>query len=119
MALATVRRGRDEDFTITITESNGNNYAWAANDVIRIKIGITGETPVLDLSSKQASGNGSSVSKANPTTVELRAADTTLLRAGAMDLEVLVVDDSDNDRIKHAQTHVLAVLESMGGNTGI
>lgn len=108
-------RSRDCDFTVSIYLSGDNLYAYATGDVIRIKIGREGSQPLLELSSKAPTTNESSVSRANPTTVSLRAADVDTLKRGFYELEVSVVDDSDNDKIKHVQSHVVLVQDVQAG----
>jgi len=119
MSIVSVRQGRDCTFTVTIYDTDGDQYTYASGDVIRIKIGRSGQTPILDLSSKVASGNGSSVSAANPCTLVLRAADVALLPNMLLEMEVLVVDDSDQDKVLHAQDHIVNVLERQSGEVSV
>ena len=119
MGLIKAWRRRDIQFAITIVEADGDNYVWVATDVIRVKVGRKGAAPLLDLSSKAASDNGSTVSQSNPVTMQLAAADITLLPRGFYEFEISIVDDSDQDRIKHVETHVLHVIETMSGAVSI
>lgn len=119
MSLLVLQRRRDSSFDITIVESGGTDYVYVANDVIRVKIGREGAAPILDLDSAAATANGSSVSAANPCTVTLRAADAELLSRGIYQLEISVVDDSDDDQIKSAQTHVVCVVDTQTGDVGL
>ena len=117
--MITLWRGRDCDFTVTIMESDGSAYSYVASDVIRIKVGREGSVPILDLSSKAASANSSTVSAANPCALLLRAADVDLLARGFYEFEISVVDDSDSDRIKHVQSHVVLVQETQKGSVSV
>lgn len=119
MAIRTVRKGRDCTFTVTIYETSGDEYTYASGDVIRVKIGRSGQTPILDLSSKAATANGSNITQDNPCTVVLRAADTELLPVMVLELEVVVVDDSDKDKVLHADDHIINVLDRQGGEVSV
>lgn len=112
---------RDCERTYTITDADGNNVTIGAGDVVRVKIGRSGEAPILDLSSKANTVNGSSVSAANPSAVVIRAADLnrTSFHPGVYDLEVAVVDDSDDDKIKFAGHHVFVLTDTQQGSVGV
>lgn len=120
-------QGRTRDFTLTLYEADGTTgVALAAEDVVRVKIGLRGATPLLDLDSVAATSNGSLVTITSivaPAVCTLRLAqgDLSSLFPGAYDLEVSVVDDSETapaDAIKSATQGVLHVLPSMGGDVG-
>lgn len=118
MSLVSLRKRRDCAITITITETDGSAYEWIASDAIRVKIGKAGKVPLLDLTSAEDTAAGSGISQANPTTVVIRAADTANFPIGVLDMEVLVVDDSDQDKVKHAEFHEVAILDTPLGGVG-
>jgi len=119
MSLLIARRSRDCSWTITVYQTDDTLYRYVASDNIRVKIGREGSVPVLDFSSSAPSVNGSTVSAANPCTVDVRAADFDRLDRGIYEMEVAVVDDSDNDKVKHAQSHILTVLDTQTGAAGV
>lgn len=115
-----LHRGRKVTHTFTMKDSADTNVTVADTDVVRVKIGRQGSTPILDLGSDAASGNGTTVQRANPFEVAFAAADVTLLKAGVYDVEILVVDDSESgDPPKHAEHGVCTVHETMGGDVGL
>jgi len=114
----TIYRKRTCIRTITVTESDGSNTAFASGDVFRFKIGRAGETPLLDLDSVAATANGSSCSAANPSTLYLDRRDLTM-PAGIYDCEALIVDDSDRDAPKQAETGVITILPVQEGDVGL
>ena len=107
--------------TYTITDADSNNVTIGAGDVVRVKIGRAGSTPILDLDSAAASANGSTVAAANPCNVYIAATDLnrTLFTPGVYDLEVGVVDDSDNDKFKFAGHHVFVLTDTQLGDVGL
>lgn len=117
--LLTAHRGRWTCYTLTVKDSDDANVVFASGDVMRVKIGRAGETPILDMDSAADSANGSSLTAANPTTFKLVGADATLFTAGSYDIEVAIVDDSDGDNIKHAITGVFVVHETQTGDVGL
>lgn len=118
MAHIFLRKNRWSRYTITILQSDGTNYVYEANDVIRVKIGREGSTPLLDLSSKAASANGSTVAAANPCAVSIYPDDIALLDAGVYEMEAIVVDDTD-DQPKHVNSFPVVVIDTQTGNTGL
>ena len=113
---------RTRDFTVTLYEADGTTeLTLAANDVVRFKIGSDGAVPLLDLSSIEASGNGSSLTFTAGTgncVVRLAGGDVANLK-GAYDCEILVVDNSETappDAAKHAEYGVLFVHPTMQGD---
>jgi hypothetical protein len=120
--LAHVWKNRTSVFSVPITEANGTTaVTLQENDVVRIKIGKVGDTPVLDLESSDNTENGSSLTftpLGNTVTVTLRQEDTNLLSVGAHDCEVGVVDASELDAFKHAESGVIFCHGTQGGNIG-
>lgn len=117
------RQNRTREWTVTLFESDGTTeIVLAADDVVRLKVGSNGETPLLDLSNIEASGNGSTITPTVGTgrcNIKIAQADIRTL-FGAYDCEILVVDDSENlpgeeKAIKHAEYGVLFVHPSQGG----
>lgn len=123
MAELIVRKGRTEDFTIALYESDGSTAVTiAASDVVRCKLGRRGVAPVLDIDSVGALAGGSIVtftSGTNNATLRIAQGDTASLESGTYNLEVSLVDDSDSDKIKHAQTHVVHLLDSPLGDVAL
>ena len=114
--LITAYRKRTCSFTVTVNDANGDVVVFSG-DVMRIKIGRKGSTPILDLDSVAASANGSTVSAANPTTVRLDQDDLDIT-PGILDFEGGIVDDQDSDAFKHAEDGVIAIHETMTGDIG-
>ena len=116
---------RTQDFTIALFENDGSTtLTLAATDVVRVKIGRAGDTPLLDVDSIAATANGSvvTVDTLNPASVTLRLAQAdTLTLKGTYDIEVNVVDDSETDpadAIKAAEYGSLSVIASQSGDVG-
>lgn len=84
---------------------------------MRVKIGRTGETPILDLSSASASANGSTVEAANPATVEIDYEDIELLSSGTYDITTELWDESE-EQLKHACMNIFHVVQTPGGGEG-
>ena len=96
----------------------------AATDIVRVKVGQAGDTPLLDIDSVGPTANGSvvTIDTLSPASVTLRLAqgDTASLN-GLYDIEVNVVDDSETDpdnAIKAAEYGALSVLYSQAGDIG-
>lgn len=124
----TVRKNRTQDFTVPLFEADGTTeLILAATDEVRIKFfKRDGDTPALDLDSIGATGNGSviTIDTLNPASCTLRIAqgDTSALEPGAYRGDVDVVDDSETapaNAIKHAESILLFLLESGGGDVGL
>jgi len=113
--------GRTCDRAFTITDAAGDNVVIASGDVVRIKIGRNGETPIIDLDSNSPTVNGSSCTAANPSTVRLHQDDLnrTDFKPGIYTIEVLVIDDSDSDIAKHAGNHVLVLEDTQQGSVAV
>jgi hypothetical protein len=131
--------GRTKDFTGSVLKDDGvTAYVLAASDKLRIKIGVGGAVPLLDLVSGTPTANGSQLTitnrgqAANPPTVPVAVAgtwnlhlaqgDTALINAGAYDMEIHVVDSTDtapaNSERLNVQPGVIHFLTEMLGSTG-
>jgi len=104
--------------TVTIKDSAGATVVLAGTDQIRLKIGRSGETPILDLSSNAASSGGSTVARANPCAIRLDQSDLDV-SSGVYDIEIAVVDDSDSDAIKHADKGVFVLHATQLGSVSL
>lgn len=119
-----INKGRTSYHTVPLYEADGSTAInLASTDVVRYKIyRRAAATPLLDLDSAAASANGSSVTvdATSPAsvTVRINAADATM-DPGVYRGEVSVVDDSDSDTILAAETGVVYVGDSGGGDTGL
>jgi len=117
--LVTVYKGRTRDFTLTVRNVDGDIVPFSSGDVMRLKIGRVGSIPLLDLDSAAVSSNGSSIQASNPSSVSLAQEDLDLLEAGIYTVEVGIVDDSDSDKFKHAETGVFSLIETMLGERAL
>ena len=115
----TAYKKRTQTFTVTITDEDGDNVVLDAGDQVRIKIGRSGKTPIVDLVSPSANGNGTTVSRANPSTVRFGQADADLFKPGVYDIEAAIVDDDDNDAIKHADNGIFVMHRVPLGSVGL
>lgn len=102
-------------FTFTITDVNDDLVTLQAGDVVRVKIGRAGATPVLDLESTGPTANGSTVTFANPSTVTLDADDVTLLAPGIWDMEGALYQSAQGETL-HAIEGTLTVYDTMLGD---
>ena len=121
MTLIRAEKGRKLIRDITITDANSNTVTAGTNDVVRIKIGRRGQTPILDLDSAAASTNGSTVTKNSPSSgknrVAIVEADMNLLDPGVYTLEVALYDNADS-ALKHVDHQIFHVAETMLGDVG-
>jgi hypothetical protein len=119
-----IRKKRTRAFTVTLFESDGSTAVIiAAADRVRFKI-YRGddEDPYLDILSGVAAPGGSTVTPTpgtNSVAIVIRQGDVERLAPGAYDAEILLVDQSDTNAAKHAETGVIHILESGGGNIGL
>lgn len=128
--LYTLHDKRTIEMTFTLLTSEGVPLAidtTGTADVARVKIGKGPGTPLLDLDSKAASSNGSTV------TIQTQAASTigkivaridqndiaNKLWPGFFDMEVSLVDESDSQKIKHHAMHTVWVRATPGGDVGL
>lgn len=104
-------------------DADGNTVSPGANDVVRVKIGRSRETPLLDLDTVAASANGSKVTKNTPTAgsnrVEISQLDMGNLEPGVYGLELSLVDNADSQAIKHVDNQVFVVQASQLGDVGM
>jgi hypothetical protein len=100
--------------------SSGSTLAdLAASDKVRVKIGRSGQTPLLDIVSGTNLAGGSYVTKANPAILELVGADlaASIIQPGIYDIEACVVDSTDSSRIKLAEQGIFTLISTQGGGT--
>lgn len=107
-------RLRFNKFTITIGDASGDDSVVAANDIVRVKIGRLGDTPLLEVESDTATANGSSTTAANPTVLSIEGADLSF-PAGIYEVEADILDTSES-KIKKAERGIFQLRESMGGD---
>lgn len=121
--LINTHQNRTRNWTGTLYQADGSTaIVLAATDVVRFKAGGNGDTPAIDLSSIEASENGSTLTFTAGTgnyTLKLAQGDVAAL-SGAYDAEISVVDDSENlpgdeKEIKLAEIGVLFVHPAQGG----
>ena len=117
MAILTGYIGRYLTRHVTITDQNSTTFVFESGDVMRIKFGRTGKTPILDLDSVAASPNGSTLTAANPTTMKIKPADMSLFDPGAYDMEVSIYD-ATGGHIKHACMNVFHAVSVPLGDVG-
>lgn len=116
---------RTRKYRVELFEADGvTPVQLEAGDVVRIKVGANGETPVLDLSSLGPTDNHSAVTftpGGNVVMLTLAQKDVADLGVGAWDVEIAVVDESETqppDAIKHAESGSLFVHPVPGGEIG-
>lgn len=110
---AYMRRATSE--SITLYSASGAVVPVSDPDNVRIKIGRSGEAPLLDITSD--AGN-SRCTDANPTVLTLSQADLVAetIKPGVYDVEVSVVDATDSSKIKHAESGVFSLHDTpLGG----
>lgn len=111
-----VYRRRSSTLTLTMRQYDGSLVVLSAGDVVRVKIGVAGKAPLLDMGSDAATANGSHLTAANPTTVVLNEDDLDLT-PGIYDLELAAYDASQT-QFKHADKGVICVHDTQLGETG-
>lgn len=123
MSLILGFQGRKLIRDITIKDSASATVVPGVNDVVRIKIGRTGQTPLLDLDSAAASAGGSTVLKNTPSSgvnrVQISQTDMDALAPGVYSFEVSLVDNADAQAIKTVDHRVLVVRSTMTGDVGL
>lgn len=125
-------RGRTSYHDISITDDEGNLVIPADDDVVRLKIGAQGSTPLFEVGSDEESDNGSWLhNEADETegrTTQLRfdGADVATLKAGLYDCEAGIVDADDEGgddgltpAFKHAEMGIISIIETQTGDTGL
>lgn len=124
----TLHKNRTSDKTVSIFEADGTTaVVLAADDVVRFKMYRRDQdTPVLDIDSAADSANGSGITldQLDPAQVTLRVAqgDTANLDPGVYNAEISVVDNSEvtpTDAIKQAESGIVSLLSSGGGDIGL
>jgi hypothetical protein len=115
----TAYQSRDTTETITLRNAAGESITLAGDDKIRIKIGRSGKTPLLDILGGTAL-NGTTLTNVNPATLSLYAASLapSIIKPGVYDLEALVLDTADNNRLKHAESGVFVLIGTQLGQVG-
>jgi hypothetical protein len=105
---------------VTVNGSDRNPVIFGGGDVFRVKVfrGGDQDTPVLDIDSVAATPNGSVCSAANPSNVRLDQEDLRF-DLGIYEVEVTIVDDSDDDAIKHAEMGVFSLSGTPEGDIGL
>ena len=120
MALLLAHKNRKFTRDLVMLDADGATVVPGDSDVARIKIGLRGETPVLDLDSATNSANGSSVSLNTPssgtTRLQILAADMAIT-PGVYTLEFAIYDNTDS-AIKHVDAQVFVVQNTMTGDVG-
>jgi hypothetical protein len=117
----TAYQNRDTTESLTFRDADGAFITLAAGDKVRIKVGKSGKTPLLDIFGGVAMDGGTLVTNTNPATLKLFASDlaSERIKPGAYDIEAIVVDSADSNRPKHAESGLFVLVGSQGGNTGI
>ena len=117
----TAYKNRSLEFLLTVTDVNGDAAPFELdNDVTRLKIGSAGGVPLLDLTNLSPGQLTSFMSpRDNPCTLTLDQADLNAITPGIYDLEVAIVDDSDLDKIKHADKGVFVLIDTQLGDVGL
>ena len=127
----TLHRGRTEQHTINLYESNGTtSITLAVADVVRFKMWRRDQsTPDLDIDSAAATTNGSVVTVdelgADPVaqvTLKTAEGDMDSIAPGVYDAEFIVQDDSGSDPANPAipvEQGVVYVMATGGGDTGV
>jgi len=108
---------------IVLQDADGSTVVPGVNDVVRVKVGRIGQTPLLDLDSAAPSANGSTISKDTPSAgynrVEIVQKDMETLSVGIYSFEVALVDNADAQAIKHVEHQILCVQGTQTGDVGI
>ena len=111
-------KSRTCEYDITISDANGDAVELFSGDVVRVKIWRdTDGRLLLDLVSGTPSDEGSSLTRANPTRFKLAQGDADWT-VGAYSIEATIVDNSDDDKIRHADNGVFVLHKTPGGNIG-
>ncbi len=123
MTLILAQKKRKLTRDLTMKDSDGVTVIAGADDVVRVKIGYTGKSPLLDLDSIAASTWGSTISKNTPSSgvnrVEVSQTDMNTLKPGVYVFEMSLVDGADSDAIKHVDHQIMVVQDTMTGDVGV
>ena len=122
MTLISANKSRKLTRDLTILDVDLVAVVPGANDVVRVKIGLRGEAPLLDLDSAAASANGSTITKNTPSSginrLEIVALDMGIT-PGVYTLELSLVDNADGAEIKHVDNQTFVVHDVMSGDVGL
>ena len=114
LVIAHQRRSSQESITLTfpIGQSLG------ASDKVRLKVGRPGKAPQMDIVGGTPLSGGTTLTNTNPAILSIDQDDVSAesFVPGNYDLEVSVVDATDGDRIKHAETGVFVLMPTQLGS---
>lgn len=116
-------KGRTRDFEVSLVEADGTTaFTLSGDDTVRVKIGKTGSEPILDLDSTtdESGYSGISFTPGDSTATVRLGTDTDSMTPGAYNIEVMVVDNSDDappDAVKHAQSGIFYLFGTLSGDT--
>ena len=86
---------------------------------MRLKIGAAPSAPILDVTNVAPPTESTFLTpRDNPATLVLDQDDTLAMMPGIYDLEVGLVDDSDDDALLHASKGVFVLLDTQLGEVG-
>jgi len=111
MALVIAQQNRGRTFDVTIQDADGNTIVPQANDQVRIRIGLVGETDKLSIASDAPSDYGSTVTKGEKTRVRLDASDL-LFDPGTYTLFIEYYDYDDVQEWKQVDRGVFLLEET-------
>mgnify|MGYP001600201667 CR=1 FL=1 len=97
-----------------VGEADGDDVVVANNDIVRIKIGRLGKSPILEIASDDPTDEGSTCTAANPTELTLMGADLPF-QAGIYDIDATIFDTSEA-KAKKVENGVFILRESMLGD---
>ena len=108
----TAYAGKTTVESITLNDANGSPVTLESGDVVNVKIGRAGASPLLTIRSSTPAGGGSSVTAANPAVLVLDQDDlvAATLKPGVYDIEVTVNDASDGNLEKHAENGIFTLI---------
>ena len=118
MTLILAQKNRKLVRDVQLTDANDSVIEIVEADTLRLKIGRSGQTPLIDLSSAAASDNGSTITinhSSDTHRVSIAAADMDLLEHGVYSFELALVDSADGDAIKHVDYQVMVVQATQLG----
>jgi hypothetical protein len=106
-------RNRTGNALIHLEVTPGQTVPIHANNHLLLKIGKTGEVPILDLDDTAATANGSYITKTNPMLLRLHQ-DDAIFAAGIYDLEVTVLDDAAGSGVTLLKKGRFVLFDSVG-----
>lgn len=120
MSLIVGHKSRKLTYNLIMLDAAGDTITPSGSDVVRVKIGIRGSAPLLDLDTLGATDNGSIVDKNTPISgtqqLNIESGDMDMPH-GTYTLEMLLYD-ADDSAIKHVDHQVFVVLNTMTGDIG-